>query len=171
MARIVVTRRGVAALAGASSAVALSVAVLIKPWEGREYVAYRDMVGKLTICDGDTKNVSPGMVATDAECDRRLMDRLNTEFVPALQKCIVNFDRLPLSLRASLISGAWNHGTRSMCNSTAARMAIAGKYREACEAATAFNRAGGKVVKGLVNRREMGDEARIGEGELCVSGL
>ena len=38
-------------------------------------------------------------------------------------------------------------------------------------AATAFNRAGGRMVVGLANRRGMGDAARIGEGELCASGL
>ncbi|MNW16158.1 hypothetical protein D3C71_2149160 [compost metagenome] len=50
-------------------------------------------------------------------------------------------------------------------------MAKVGKYRESCEAATAWNKAGGKVLRGLVLRREMGDEKRIGEAELCVSGL
>lgn len=39
------------------------------------------------------------------------------------------------------------------------------------EAATVFNRVGGRMVIGLVNRREMGDPSRIGEAELCVSGL
>ncbi|MND71481.1 Phage lysozyme [compost metagenome] len=70
-----------------------------------------------------------------------------------------------------MISGAYNFGVGGMCGSSAARLAKAGQYRQACEAQTAWNKAGGRVVNGLVNRREMGDAQRIGEAELCVSGL
>ncbi|WP_323455290.1 glycoside hydrolase family protein [Rhizobium sp. AN5] len=58
-----------------------------------------------------------------------------------------------------------------MVNSTAAKLHVQGKYRQGCEAQTAWNKAGGQVVRGLVNRREMGDAQRQGEAELCVSGL
>ena len=44
-------------------------------------------------------------------------------------------------------------------------------YVQSCKAATAFNKAGGRMIIGLAMRREMGDASRIGEGELCVSGL
>lgn len=44
-------------------------------------------------------------------------------------------------------------------------------YRMGCEAQTAWNKAGGRVVRGLVLRREMGDKQRAGEAEVCVSGL
>ncbi|MGV1953138.1 glycoside hydrolase family protein [Agrobacterium vitis] len=55
--------------------------------------------------------------------------------------------------------------------SRAATLAKQRKFREACEAQTAWNKAGGQVVNGLVKRREMGDAQRIGEAEICVSGL
>lgn len=49
------------------------------------------------------------------------------------------------------------------------------KYSEGCEAQTAFNKAGigenRRVVDGLVKRREMGDQYRKGEAEICKSGL
>ncbi|MDF2622165.1 MAG: glycoside hydrolase family 24 [Xanthobacteraceae bacterium] len=60
---------------------------------------------------------------------------------------------------------------KGWCGSTAARYIRAKLWRQACDAQTAWNRAGGKVVQGLVNRREMGDASRIGEGEICVTGL
>jgi lysozyme len=44
-------------------------------------------------------------------------------------------------------------------------------YQSACVAQTAFNKAGGKIVQGLVYRREMGDAQRLGEAETRVSGL
>jgi lysozyme len=53
------SKRATAAIAGAAGAVALSIAALIKPWEGRELKAYKDIVGVWTICDGETKGVKP----------------------------------------------------------------------------------------------------------------
>jgi GH24 family phage-related lysozyme (muramidase) len=50
-------------------------------------------------------------------------------------------------------------------------VAAAGEYRKGCEAQTAFNKAGGITVDGLVKRSEMGDAQRKAEAEICVSGL
>ena len=60
---------------------------------------------------------------------------------------------------------------RRTCGSNAARLGRAGRYHDSCLAATAWDKAGGQVLIGLVNRREMGDAKRIGEAELCVTGL
>jgi GH24 family phage-related lysozyme (muramidase) len=124
-----------------------------------------------TICAGDTKNVKPGMVETPAGCDKRLRTRLITDYYKPLTKCIPGFDDKPESWGAMMISLSWNIGVGAACKSTAAWRGRSGQYLESCQAATAFNRAGGKIIIGLVNRREMGDKTRIGEGELCVSGL
>lgn len=170
--RIAPTKRAKAALAsGTAGVVALTAVVLVKPWEGRELEAYRDIVGQWTICDGETKGVRPGMTATPEQCDRMLMERLERDFHRPLTVCIPGFDSKPLSWQAATLSAAYNVGVGAICKSTAARLAGEGRMRESCEALTAFNRAGGRVVNGLVNRREMGDGARIGEAELCVSGL
>ena len=151
--------------------VVLAMDTLVQPWEGRELRAYRDAVGIWTICDGDTANVRPGMVETPAGCDKRLRTRLVRDFYKPLTRCIADFDKKPVSWSAMMISLGYNVGVSAACNSTAARLGRAGRYLDSCNAATAFNRAGGKVLIGLVNRREMGDRSRIGEGELCVSGL
>ncbi|TIN83090.1 lysozyme [Mesorhizobium sp.] len=164
---------GYATLSGQPVAddVLLASTALVRPWEGRELRAYRDIVGVFTICDGDTENVHMGMVETQAGCDARLQKRLTKDFKPGLQKCIANYDAKPLSWRAMMISLSYNVGTRAACNSRAAAFGNAGKYHDSCIAATAFNKAGGKMIAGLVKRREMGDAQRIGEAELCVSGL
>ncbi|PKR87414.1 glycoside hydrolase [Pleomorphomonas diazotrophica] len=154
--------------------VALAVTVLVKPWEGRSLQAYLDTIAKppvWTICDGDTAGVRPGMVETAAGCDRRLANRIVRDYRARLTACIPNWSAAPLGWRAMMTSLAWNIGTDAACRSTAARLGRAGRWLESCVAATAFNRAGGRMVVGLARRRGMGDAARIGEGELCASGL
>ncbi|MGN8119983.1 lysozyme [Labrys sp. 22185] len=156
------------------AAVALAGDTLIKPWEGRELHAYFDRIAqppRWTICNGDTQNVRAGMVETPAGCDRRLKRRLGDEFYPGLKACIDGFEERPLAWQAMMISLSWNAGVSTACSSTAARLGRAGQYQASCIAATAYNKAGGRMVIGLVNRREMGDASRIGEAELCVSGL
>lgn len=155
-------------------AVVLAMEALIPPWESEELRAYLDKIAKppvWTICAGDTENVRPGMVETPAGCAKRLRVRLIRDYYQPLTRCIAGFDKAPASWGAMMISLAWNIGAGGACKSTAARLGREGKFRESCDAATAFNRAGGKVIRGLVLRREMGDAKRIGEGEMCVSGL
>jgi len=191
MAQLKISRRAIAAIAAivmaafsaagvlyvntatgpVPAAIVLATETLVKPWEGRELKAYRDVVGVLTICDGDTQNVTEGMVETPAGCDRRLQRRMYDEFWPRLLACISGFERMPLSWQAMMVSLSWNIGWGGACKSTAAKLGRQGKYLDSCQAATLFNKAGGRVWIGLVKRREMGDAKRIGEGELCVSGL
>jgi lysozyme len=156
------------------ASIVLASEALVQPWEGRVLTAYLDTIPAKdvwTICDGDTQNVTPGMVETPAGCDRRLQRRMAGEFYPALVKCIAGFERRPLSWQAMMLSLSWNIGWSAACKSTAARLGIQGRFVESCKAATAFNRSGGRMIIGLAKRREMGDPSRIGEGELCVSGL
>lgn len=176
-----VTIGGYVALSGGEKvpddvALAMSVA---KPWEGRMLRAYPDPAtggAPWTICDGDTQGVKPGMVETPAGCDKRTARRF-LEFRGDLIACVPGFVDKPLSWRGMMLSLSYNIGSGKgkkqggTCNSTAARLGIAGDYIGSCNAATAFNKANSRVFIGLVKRREMGDATRIGEGELCVSGL
>jgi GH24 family phage-related lysozyme (muramidase) len=159
-------------------AVQLAIDKLIKPWEGIHLVAYRDIVGVPTICWGETKGVKMGMRKTLAECDAMLRKRVIEDYYLPLVDKGRGFLKAPDSVQASMISGAYNFGVgstnprRGQLGSTAMFIHIPnGEYRKACEAQTAWNKAGGRVVRGLVNRREMGDAQRLGEAELCVSGL
>jgi GH24 family phage-related lysozyme (muramidase) len=154
----------------------LAVDSLIKPWEGLVLKAHWDRYGKIwDICYGETringKPVKPGMSFTKAQCDAMLQTRVYNDYYQPLTKRIRGFTSFPVSVQATQISGAYNFGVNGMVNSTAAKLASKGQFRAACEAQTAWNKAGGGVVKGLVLRREMGDAQRLGEAELCVSGL
>ena len=161
---------------GTPPAVTLAVNTLIKPWEGIVLSSHWDRYAKIyDICYGETvidgKPVPAGMRKTKAQCDAILDARVERDYFRPIQRCIRGFDAAPLSVQAMLTSGAYNFGVGAACRSTAAKHVTAKRYRDSCLAMTAFNRAGGQVVNGLVKRREMGDAQRIGEAELCVSGL
>lgn len=154
--------------------VALAIKYLVQPWEGRSLVAYLDTIAKppvYTICDGDTGNVRRGMVETQEGCNKRVATKMERDYRPYLVKCIPGFDQKPLAWRSMMDSLSWNIGWPATCSSTAARLGLAGQYLQSCNAATAFNKSGGRIIIGIVRRRENGDASRIGEGELCVSGL
>ncbi|MBY5698511.1 lysozyme [Rhizobium leguminosarum] len=192
--KIVATKRGKSAIAGAvlaavlagggsyfaeparPVAVILATDTLIKPWEGLVLKSHWDPFAKIyDICYGETrlngKPVTAGVTKTKAECDAILEARVYNDYYLPLTTRIKGFTSFPVSVQASMVSGAYNFGVGGMVNSTAARLAVNGRYREACEAQTAWNKAGGRVVGGLVKRREMGDAQRAGEAEVCVSGL
>jgi GH24 family phage-related lysozyme (muramidase) len=162
---------------------ALAATYVVIPWEGTELRAYPDPASggaPYTICNGDTEGVVKGMVETPAGCQKRTVRQL-LKFRADLVACIPHYESGPLSWRASMQALAYNIGSGrgkaagGVCNSTAAKFAAVRDYRKSCEAATVYDKARikGKLtpMRGLTARRGMGDAARIGEGELCVSGL
>jgi hypothetical protein len=103
--------------------------------------------------------------------------KMEKRYRPALVSCVAKWDNQPLAWRGMMLSLSWNIGTGGACGSTAARIdndaTRLGKhpdYLASCNVATAFNKAGGHMIIGIVHRREMGDASRFGKGELCVSG-
>jgi lysozyme len=146
-------------IAGSAAAIALSI-TLIKPWEGRELTPYYDIVGVLTWCDGETKG-TPKARYTDAECDSILAQSVQ-QYEAQIRPCLPA--DLPDPMRGAFISTAYNIGSGAFCGSSMSRLAKAGDLRGACNALLAWNKAGGRVVKGLVNRR-------AAERALCLKGL
>ncbi|MCW6607246.1 lysozyme [Yersinia ruckeri] len=150
--------------ASAGGAMALAVALVggHDGLEGREYLPYRDVVGVLTVCDGHTGNdIIPGKRYTDKECD----DLLEKDLAPVFAA----IDRtvkvpMPDAQKAALASFGYNVGITAMTNSTLLKKLNAGDTSGACEELTRWNKAGGKVWKGLVNRRAV-------EKELCMPGF
>jgi lysozyme len=148
--------------AGVAAAGAVAAAVaLIAPWEGLRTQAYPDVIGVWTLCYGETRGVRPGDSATPAEC-RDMLAKAVAEFELTIRPCLPPV--LPDQTRAAFVSLAYNIGTGAFCQSTVSRRALAGQVRAACEAILLYNRAGGKVVKGLVNRRSA-------ERLVCLAGL
>lgn len=141
---------GLTAVIGTAAAAVLVPTV--QQWEGREHRPYRDIVGIWTVCDGDTKDVVPGDVQTDEECDARLERQLVAHARPVLQ-CVPGLKERPNALAAS-VSLAYNIGPSAFCRSRAARHFRAGDIRAGCEAFLSWRFAGGHEVRGLLNRRK-----------------
>lgn len=126
---------------------------LIKEFEGCILNAYRDPVGIWTIGYGTTKGVKPGMKISKAEAESLLLKDIEEVRVPALRKMIkvaVTGNEL-----CALVSLCYNIGTGALAKSTLMKKLNANRSDE--EVANEFlkwNKAGGKVLKGLVRRRK-----------------
>lgn len=153
-------RAGKGVIAGSVALTALATGV-ISQFEGRELRAYQDIVHVWTICDGETKGVKPGDVATPAECDAKLARNLVT-YEAGLDRCLTA--PVPGKVKVAFLSWTYNVGVGAACSSTLIRKANAGDIRGACDQLLVWNRAGGKYVQGLANRR-------AAERSLCLEGL
>jgi lysozyme len=119
---------------------------------GKQYLrAYRDVVGVLTICDGDTKDVRPGEVDTPEQCDARLERQLIAHAEPLIRCAPALYGR-PNQVAAS-VSLAYNIGPAGFCRGSVARRINAGDWAGASAAFLLYNRAGGRVNRGLDGRR------------------
>lgn len=146
-----------------SAAVLAAAIALVGSWEGLRTVAYRDIVGVPTVCFGETRGVAMGDRYTVEECQVMLGDGL-VEFETGMRRCLTNPDAIPAKPYVAFLSLSYNIGTGAFCRSTVARRANAGDLAGACNAIAMWNKAGGRVVQGLVNRRA--DEQRI-----CLEGV
>lgn len=134
------------ALAGA-----MAIAIpLVSYYEGRSLIAYLDPVGIPTICEGITKGVKMGQTKTDAECDALIAGELGSAIraVDTLTKA-----RQPDTRRAALGSFVYNVGQGAFTKSTLLRKLNAGDVPGACAELKRWVYAGGKVLAGLVKRR------------------
>lgn len=146
--------------AGLAAMLALAVP-LIATWEGKENDPYVDLVGVLTVCYGETRGIE-NRTYSDAECDAMLHEAAG-DFGEAVLDRNPNLLDRPYQWAAAT-SLSYNIGKAGYSRSTAAKRFESGNWAGGCEAMTWYNRAGGKVVRGLVNRRR--DEYR-----LCMTGL
>lgn len=113
--------------------------------------AYTDMVGVWTIGWGFTKDVKSGQTMTRAEADMRLADELHMEYVgPILDACKIEPNENQLAAMACL---AWNIGINGFKRSTVLKNHNRGDFDAAARAFGLWNKAGGKVVRGLTRRR------------------
>jgi len=146
---------------GLAATVAATLAMPVTAhYEGLRVKAYLDPIKIPTICFGETENVQMGDTKTVQECKDMLTMRLGY-FAYQVDQIVT----APMSpeTHASLTSFTYNCGVECFKKSSIARLANSGKMREACDFLLKYNRAGGKVLNGLVKRREA-------ERALCLSG-
>ncbi|QAU22876.1 lysozyme [Dyella sp. M7H15-1] len=127
---------------------------LIKKFEGCRLTAYRCPVGIWTVGYGHTgPDVHEGTVITQADADRLLSERLRKEFEPGVSAAVT----VPLEPDQfdALVSLAYNIGLGNLRSSTLLRKLNAGDYAGAAAQFDVWNKAGGSVLPGLVNRRSV----------------
>jgi len=150
--------------------------LVVRHISGKQYLkAYLDVVGVATACDGITtyrgKPITKDMSFTEEQCAAMLEE----ELVKHAQGMMACTPGLALSAdpaeekrregpRFSAASVTYNIGIGRYCSSTARVRFNAGDFAGGCTALTWWNKAGGVVNKGLVNRR-----AR--EAKVCREGL
>lgn len=156
----VLRRRYVGLIAG--SGIALSSAIaFIGSWEGLRQEAYRDVVGVWTVCYGATEGVRPGDSYSRADCDHMLAAEI-IRHEAGLDRCLTA--EVPLGMKIALVSWTYNVGVGAACGSTLLRRVNAGDLAGGCDELQRWNRAGGRVWRGLTRRR-------ISEMEMCHAAL
>lgn len=151
-----------AKITAAGAAATILAVGIIAPLEGLRNDPYFDLIGVKTVCYGETQNIEERHYS-DAECKAKLEKAVGERYLKPVADCVPQLTARPEQLAAST-SLAYNIGVKSFCGSTAAKRFRAGDIRGGCEAFLMWTRAGGKVVKGLVKRREV-------ERKLCLTGV
>jgi len=124
---------------------------LLKYFEGCKLTAYQDSVGVWTIGYGHTKGVYDGMTITQEEAEQMLLTELE-EYEGYVEKYVT----VPLTQNQfdALVVWVYNLGPTNFRNSTLLKELNSGNYTAAGKEITRWNKAGGKVLAGLVKRRE-----------------
>lgn len=130
---------------------------LVKEFEGCKLEAYQDIVGVWTIGYGTTEGAGLGVVPkagmkiTQEEAELLLMSGLK-KFAEQIKP---KFTReINDNQFGALLSLAYNIGPHAFSRSSALMMVNEGQFVKASDAILLWNKAGGKVSKGLVRRRE-----------------
>ena len=141
---------------------AASVIVGIAASEGYVRDAMIPVPGDVpTIGFGSTKDVRMGDTTTPVRALVRLLDEVDTIYAQGVRTCVL-VPLFPWEF-AAFVSLAYNIGVKAFCGSTVVKRVNAQDYQGACDAILMWNKAGGKVLRGLVNRRET--EKAICEGK------
>ena len=123
---------------------------LIKQFEGLYLKAYRCPAGVPTIGYGHTAGVAMGQTITQQQAD----DYLRRD-VRQFERAVARLVTVPLTQGQfdALVSFAFNLGEGALAQSTLLRLLNAGDYAGAAAQFERWNKAGGRVLPGLVRRR------------------
>ncbi len=123
---------------------------LIKKFEGCELEAYKCSAGVWTIGYGHTKDVVEGMTITQEQAEEMLVEELHE-----YEKYVNESTTVALSQNQfdALVSWVYNLGPANLKASTMLKVLNSGKYEDVPAQIKRWNKAGGKVLEGLVRRR------------------
>lgn len=132
---------------------------LLEEFEGKRRQAYRDSVGiptigigfiRYTLGEKAGQKVQMGDVMTDGEIRAELANQIQT-YEKAVRDAVQV--ELTQSQFNACVSLCYNIGAKAFAGSSVVRELNQRKYQAACKAFALWNKAGGRVVQGLVNRR------------------
>tara|TARA_X000001382_G_scaffold129914_1_gene123186 strand:- start:1245 stop:1688 length:444 start_codon:yes stop_codon:yes gene_type:complete len=124
---------------------------LIKKFEGCELKAYRCAANVLTIGYGTIKNVTEGMEITQEEAETLLQEEMHE-----YEGYINDMVKVPLEQHQfdAMVSWVFNLGSGNLSSSTLLKKLNNSEYDEVPAQIRRWNKAGGKVLDGLIRRRE-----------------
>ncbi|WP_121118419.1 lysozyme [Croceibacterium ferulae] len=108
-------------------------------------------IGWGSTTDEDGKAITPGAVWAQERCDARFATHV-AQFAEELA-ALLGESATGRNQFDALVSLAYNIGTQALASSTLLRMHLAGDHAGAAEQFGRWNRAGGRVLAGLVRRR------------------
>lgn len=149
----------------------VAVAVtFVSKWEGVRTEAYLDTIANppvWTICAGHTGPLAEPGAKLDKETCAELLRVELVDYRRRLHAYLTSETkqtRLTPYRDTAYVSLAYNVGVVGAGGSTAVRRLNEGNIAGGCEALTWWNKAGGRVIRGLVRRRAE-------ERQLCLAGL
>ena len=124
---------------------------LIKKFEGCELNSYLCSADVLTIGYGHTKGVKEGQVITQEEAEEMLASELEEYegYITDMVKCDLEQHQFD-----ALVAWVYNLGPTNLRSSTMLKRLNANDLEDVPDQIKRWNKAGGKVLKGLVRRRE-----------------
>ena len=124
---------------------------LIKKFEGCELEAYQCSAGVWTIGYGHTKGVTPSDSISQEEAEQMLVDELHE-----YESYVNEYVTVALSQNQfdALVSWVYNLGPANLKASTMLKVLNSGEYEDVPAQIKRWNKAGGKVLEGLIRRRE-----------------
>ena len=124
---------------------------LIKKFGGCELKAYQCSAGVWTIGYGHTKDVEEGDTISKDQAEEMLVEELHE-----YENYINEYVNVALSQNQvdALVSWVYNLGPANLKASTMLKVLNDGKYEDVPYQMKRWNKAGGKVLDGLVRRRE-----------------
>jgi lysozyme len=128
---------------------------LIAGFEGYRSTAYLDSAGIWTIGFGATFYPNGVKVKKGDTCTVEQAKQYKAHDLKRFEKCVNDVVKVKINQNQynALVSLTYNIGESAFKNSTLARKLNSGDYQGAADQFLAWNKAGGKVVQGLVNRR------------------
>lgn len=123
----------------------------VAKFEGLKLKAYKCPANVWTIGYGHTQGVREGDKITNEEAEMMLIEDLN-----AIARQVARYINMPVSEGQfiALLSFAFNCGVNALARSSILRYLNQGEINRAADSFLLWNKAGGKVMAGLVKRRE-----------------